>query len=114
MCDRVAVMYAGRIVESADVRTIFNNPLHEYTKALISSVPKLEEKTGRLAQIEGQPPMLWDLSEGDAFAPRSTLKFKPEDAKIRPELVEVSPNHWVQLSRSSVKDFDKFSHLVDY
>ena len=42
------------------------------------------------------------------------LKFKPEDAKIRPELVEVSPNHWVQLSRSSVKDFDKFSHLVDY
>ena len=90
------------------------NHEHEYTKALISSVPKLEEKTGRLAQIEGQPPMLWDLSEGDAFAPRSTLKFKPEDAKIRPELVEVSPNHWVQLSRSSVKDFDKFSHLVDY
>ena len=56
MCDRVAVMYAGRIVEMADCREIFNNPLHEYTKALIGSVPKLEEKTGRLPQIEGQPP----------------------------------------------------------
>jgi oligopeptide/dipeptide ABC transporter ATP-binding protein len=114
MCDRVAVMYAGRIVESADVRTIFNNPLHEYTKALISSVPKLEEKSGRLTQIEGQPPMLWDLPEGDAFAPRSPLKFKPEDALIRPELVEVSPDHWVQLSRASVEDFDKYAHLVNY
>ena len=113
MCDRVAVMYAGRVVELADVRTIFNKPLHEYTKALISSVPKLEEKTGRLTQIEGQPPNLWDLPEGDSFAPRSTLKFKPEDASFRPQLVEVSPNHWVQLSRASVKDFDKYAHLLD-
>ena len=71
MCDRVAVMYAGRIVEMADCREIFNNPLHEYTKALIGSVPKLEEKTGRLPQIEGQPPLLYNLPPGDAFAPRS-------------------------------------------
>ena len=49
MCDRVAVMYAGRIVEMADVREIFNNPLHEYTKALIGSVPKLEEKNRKIA-----------------------------------------------------------------
>ena len=75
MCDRVAVMYAGRIVEMADVREIFNNPLHEYTKALIGSVPKLEEKTGRLPQIEGQPPLLYNLPPGDAFAPRSPLKL---------------------------------------
>ena len=114
MCDRVAVMYAGRIVESADVRTIFNNPIHEYTKALIESVPKLEQKTGRLTQIEGQPPALWDLPEGDSFAPRSTLKFSEKDAKIRPELVEVSKDHFVQLSKSSVKDFKKYAHLVDY
>ena len=63
MCDRVAVMYAGRIVELSDVRTIFNEPKHEYTKALIGSVPKLEEKTGRLPQIEGQPPLLYKLQE---------------------------------------------------
>ena len=114
MCDRVAVMYAGRIVESADVRTIFNNPLHEYTKALINSVPKLEEKTGRLPQIEGQPPLLYNLPEGDAFAPRSPLEFEEEDAMIRPDLVEVSPGHFVQLSRASVADFDKYKHLVSY
>ena len=112
MCDRVAVMYAGRIVELSDVRTIFNEPKHEYTKALIGSVPKLEEKTGRLPQIEGQPPLLYNLPTGDAFAPRSTLEFTPEDAERRPPLVEVEPDHWVQLSRSSVAEYDKYAHLM--
>ena len=114
MCDRVAVMYAGRIVEMADVREIFNNPLHEYTKALIGSVPKLEEKTGRLPQIEGQPPLLYNLPPGDAFAPRSPLKYDEKDALIRPELVEVEPDHFVQLSRCSVADFDKYKDKVSY
>ncbi len=114
MCDRVAVMYAGRVVEMADVRTIFNNPLHEYTKALITSVPKLEEKTGRLPQIEGQPPLLYNLPPGDAFASRSPLPTLDKDLQIRPELVEVEPDHWVQLAHSSVKEFDKYKHLVSY
>jgi|TARA_B110000263_G_scaffold249644_1_gene267884 peptide/nickel transport system ATP-binding protein/oligopeptide transport system ATP-binding protein len=114
MCDRVAVMYAGRIVEMADVREIFNNPLHEYTKALIGSVPKLEEKTGRLPQIEGQPPLLYNLPPGDSFAPRSTLKYDEKDALIRPDLVEVEPDHFVQLSRCSVADFDKYKDKVSY
>ena len=114
MCDRVAVMYAGRIVEMADVREIFNNPLHEYTKALIGSVPKLEEKTGRLPQIEGQPPLLYNLPPGDSFAPRSPLKYDEKDANIRPELIEVQPNHFVQMSRCSVADFDKYKDLVSY
>jgi oligopeptide/dipeptide ABC transporter ATP-binding protein len=114
MCDRVAVMYAGRIVEMADVRTIFDRPLHEYTKALIHSVPSLEETPDQLPQLEGQPPLLHDLPPGDAFAPRSPLKFKPEDALIRPELIEVEPDHWVQLSRASVAEFDRYTHLVDY
>jgi oligopeptide/dipeptide ABC transporter ATP-binding protein len=70
MCDRVAVMYAGRIVETGDVRQIFNAPQHPYTEALISSVPKLEEKTERLYSIEGQPPALYNLPEGCSFAPR--------------------------------------------
>lgn len=114
MCDRVAVMYAGRIVEHADVRTIFNNPKHEYTKALINSVPKLEEKTGRLAQIEGQPPLLYNLPPGDAFADRTPLPTVEKDFQIRPELVEIEPDHWVQLSHSSVAEFDKYAHLVPY
>ncbi|MDA0232349.1 MAG: ABC transporter ATP-binding protein [Chloroflexi bacterium] len=114
MCDRVAVMYAGRVVEMADVRTIFNNPLHEYTKALITSVPKLEEKTGRLPQIEGQPPLLYNLPAGDSFAPRSPLPHTDKDLQIRPELVEVEPDHWVQLAHSSVANFHKYAHLVSY
>ena len=72
MCDRVAVMYAGRIVEQGDVRQIFNTPRHPYTQALIESVPKLEVKTGRLRQIDGQPPLLYNLPAGCPFAPRCT------------------------------------------
>ncbi|MCH7606350.1 MAG: ABC transporter ATP-binding protein [Chloroflexi bacterium] len=70
MCDRVAVMYAGRIVEHGTVRDLFNNPQHPYTQALMESVPKLEEKVDRLYSIEGQPPLLWDLPEGCLFAER--------------------------------------------
>ena len=70
MCDRVAVMYAGRIVENGPVRDIFNSPSHPYTRALIDSVPKLEERTDRLYSIEGQPPLLSNLPEGCRFADR--------------------------------------------
>jgi oligopeptide/dipeptide ABC transporter ATP-binding protein len=70
MCDRVAVMYAGRIVENGPVREIFNEPSHPYTRALIDSVPKLEERTERLYSIEGQPPLLSNLPEGCRFADR--------------------------------------------
>ncbi|MCI0371632.1 MAG: ABC transporter ATP-binding protein, partial [candidate division NC10 bacterium] len=70
MCDRVAVMYAGRIVEHAGVRELFNHPRHPYTVALLNSVPRLERRVERLASIEGQPPPLYDLPEGCPFAPR--------------------------------------------
>jgi oligopeptide/dipeptide ABC transporter ATP-binding protein len=70
MCDRVAVMYAGRIVESAGVRELFNRPRHPYTVALLNSVPRLERKVERLVSIEGQPPPLYDLPPGCPFAPR--------------------------------------------
>ncbi len=70
MCDRVAVMYAGRIVEQGTVREVFNSPSHPYTQALMSSVPKMEEKVEKLYSIEGQPPALFDLPVGCAFAAR--------------------------------------------
>jgi oligopeptide/dipeptide ABC transporter ATP-binding protein len=70
MCDRVNVMYAGKVVESADVRTIFDTPTHPYTQALIGSLPKLEEDVERLYSIEGQPPALYDLPPGCSFGPR--------------------------------------------
>ena len=70
MCDRVAVMYAGRIIEQGEVRDIFNAPAHPYTQALINSVPKLEQRVGRLYQIDGQPPLLSNLPVGCRFADR--------------------------------------------
>ena len=70
ICDRVAVMYAGRIVEIAGVRDLFNKPAHPYTRALLDSIPNLDEPVNRLYSIEGQPPALHSLPSGCAFAPR--------------------------------------------
>ena len=70
VCDRVAVMYAGKIVEQGSVRNIFNNPSHPYTEALLASVPKMEVDVDRLYSIEGQPPTLHNLPEGCSFADR--------------------------------------------
>jgi oligopeptide/dipeptide ABC transporter ATP-binding protein len=70
MSDRVAVMYAGRIIEQGPVRDIFNHPSHPYTQALLHSVPNMDEDIARLYSIEGQPPALWDLPPGCRFAPR--------------------------------------------
>jgi len=69
MCDRVAVMYAGKIVEQAPVRTLFDAPRHPYTRALLASVPRLGSKQP-LASIDGQPPNLASLPPGCAFHPR--------------------------------------------
>ena len=70
MCDRVNVMYAGRIVESAQVRKIYKDPQHPYTKALLESVPIMGVKRDRLYQIEGQPPNLGNIPTGCPFWPR--------------------------------------------
>jgi len=86
-CDRVNVMYAGRTVEEADVRTIFNDPLHPYTQALIGSLPKMEEDVERLYSIEGQPPALYDLPPGCAFAPRCPHAMDKCNEAYPPEFV---------------------------
>jgi oligopeptide/dipeptide ABC transporter ATP-binding protein len=70
MCDRVAVMYAGRIVESGPVRELFKAPRHPYTQALMASVPRMETRVSRLPSIDGQPPALHRLPAGCRFAPR--------------------------------------------
>src|SRR5438309_5030401 len=70
MCDRVAVMYAGKIVETASVRELFCNPQQPYTIGLVYSLPRLVRKVERLASIEGQRPALLNLPPGCRFAPR--------------------------------------------
>ena len=93
MCNRVAVMYAGRIVEMAPVRELFNHPAHPYTAALMQAVPRVETKVDRLVSIEGQPPRLVDLPPGCAFAPR--CKFvRPDCRDTSPQLVQIGVDHW--------------------
>ena len=75
MCDRVAVMYAGKIVEQSDVVELFDNPAHPYTEALLQSVPDLDTNVDVLPSIEGQPPSLDSLTEGCSFAPRCPYVF---------------------------------------
>ncbi len=71
MCDRIAVMYAGRIVEEANADDLFGDPKHPYTQGLINSVPRLDKKTGqKLSSIPGQPPNLIDLPDCCPFYPR--------------------------------------------
>ena len=70
MCDRVNVMYAGRIVESSEVRKIYKEPQHPYTRALLDSVPVMGNRRSALYQIEGQPPDLRSIPSGCPFWPR--------------------------------------------
>jgi oligopeptide/dipeptide ABC transporter ATP-binding protein len=75
MCDQLAVMYAGRVVESGPVSQIFNNPTHPYTEALLNSIPRMSDNRQRLTAIDGQPPDLSALPPGCSFAPRCPAVF---------------------------------------
>ena len=103
MCDRVAIMYAGRIVETGDVRQIFNDPAHPYSEALLASVPKLEERTQRLYSIEGQPPPLFDLPPGCPFAPRCEYA-QDVCREAYPVRVEIAEEHTASCWK--LLDFD--------
>ena len=92
MCDRVAVIYAGRIVEHGSVRDIFNNPSHPYTEALLASVPRMDRVVDRLFSIEGQPPPLHDLPVGCAFADRCPVVMD-KCRESYPEIKAVSDGH---------------------
>ena len=94
MAHRVAVMYAGRIVESAPVREIFANPLHPYTRGLLACVPTVAGRKERLQTIPGTVPDLAHLPPGCAFRPRCPVKA-PESETTVPELREVAPGHFV-------------------
>ena len=73
VADKICVMYAGRVVERADVNSIYRNPGHPYTQALLESIPRVDLKGQQLASIEGLPPNLTQLPEGCSFNPRCRL-----------------------------------------
>lgn len=99
MADNVAVMYAGRIVEQTDVRTLFANPLHPYTQGLIASIPILGQVKESLAVIPGSVPNLINLPAGCRFAARcpERLKYSLEICtQVEPDLLSGQPGHSVR------------------
>ena len=95
MADRVAVMYAGQIVELSPASELLRRPLHPYTKALINSVPKLAGGASRLMAIPGNVPRIGNFPPGCRFAPRCPMA-KPECSNAIPELVEVEAGRWAR------------------
>jgi oligopeptide/dipeptide ABC transporter ATP-binding protein len=95
MCDHVGVMYAGKLVERAPVRTIFNQPAHPYTEALLQAVPKLTDRTKRLWSIEGQPPDLANPPTGCPFHPRCPQAEDRCRREVPPEF-QVGENHYTR------------------
>ena len=108
MCDRVCVMYAGRIVEQGGVDELFANPAHPYTRGLIKSVPRMDKKnTGRLFSISGQPPNVIDLPPCCPFYPRCS-EAMPQCKMEYPASYSLSPSHrtscWLYQSGNSAKE----------
>jgi peptide/nickel transport system ATP-binding protein len=98
MADRVAVMYAGEIVELADVETLFHHPLHPYTRSLLQSIPSAQTRKEKLHVIQGIVPSLQKM-------PRTGCRFKSriswiDESKHEPNpiLREVEPGHWVRCT----------------
>jgi oligopeptide/dipeptide ABC transporter ATP-binding protein len=90
MCDRVVVMYSGRIVEEADVNALFDDPLHPYTQGLLASIPRIDDDVDKLYAIEGSVPNPSERLPGCAFAPRCPRAFDRCRAEA-PPLVDIAP-----------------------
>jgi len=95
MADRVAVMYAGQVVELAPAKELLRRPLHPYTRALMNAVPKLAGGASRLSAIPGNVPRIGNFPPGCRFAPRCPIA-KPECSDKIPELVEVETGRFVR------------------
>ena len=102
-CQRVIVMYGGKIQEIAPVRELFKNPQHPYTRGLLASLPTVHgEKQERLRTIPGNVPGILDLPVGCKFVTRCTEKLEKCEL-TEPDLIETSPGHWVRCHLVSVQ-----------
>ncbi len=99
IADKAVVMYLGKVVEQADVDTLYYNPLHPYTQALLRSIPRItEDRRQWLEAIKGMVPDPYNLPSGCPFHPRC-LRVGPDCAHIDPPWLEVEPGHWVRCCR---------------
>ncbi|MCD8045986.1 MAG: ABC transporter ATP-binding protein [Clostridiales bacterium] len=95
IADRVAVIYAGQIVELGTVGEVFYDPRHPYTWALLSSLPQLAQRNTKLYSITGTPPSLYNEIKGDAFAPRNPYCLKI-DTLLEPPMFQVTDTHYAK------------------
>ncbi len=95
VADRVAVLYAGQVVELGNVEEVFYDPHHPYTWALLSSLPQLAQKNTKLYSITGTPPSLYNNIVGDAFAPRNPYCLKI-DTLLEPPMFKISDTHYAK------------------
>ena len=95
IADRVAVLYAGQIIETGTVEEVFYDPRHPYTWVLLSSLPQLMERNMKLYSIAGTPPSLYNKITGDAFAPRNPYALKIDTLK-EPPMFKVSDTHYAK------------------
>jgi peptide/nickel transport system ATP-binding protein len=103
-CDRVAVMYGGKIQELAPVKELFKNPMHPYTRGLLGSLPRVDgAKAERLTTIPGSVPDILDLPVGCKFTTRCPDRFEP-CPDIEPALVERAPGHFVRCHLYGITD----------
>jgi oligopeptide transport system ATP-binding protein len=102
LCDRVQVMYAGRIVESSDTRTVFYSARHPYTRALQRSIPSLQPKGAELYTIRGLPPDLSKPLPGCPFAPRCEFTVEEKCVQRPAKLAEVTPGHAHACTRAQL------------
>ena len=101
-CDRVIVMYGGVIQEIATIDELFKNPLHPYTKALMNSIPKIDQKVDRLNTLKGMVPSILDMPVGCKFCTRCDfVEQKCEDTE--PELIEIKDGHFVRCKPELLK-----------
>ena len=104
MCDQLADMFAGRVVESGPVSQIFNTPTHPYTEALLNSIPRMSDNRQRLTAIDGQPPDLSAMPPGCSFAPRCPEVFDRCRAQTPPTFTTAagrSARCWLAASRDN-------------
>ena len=103
MCDRIAVMYLGKIVEIGDTEEILGNPQHPYTKALMRSIPRLDERVSRLETVPGNVPPATSWPQGCRFHPRCDLAFARCEVE-RPSLINCGPDHSTRCFLAERKD----------